>query len=131
MFIQKRRIVAEETVDAPETGVTAPEADADVEVAPEATALLFETEDVAELLAEVTGEPVSVEAEDGDDTIKFTVGENEYTVEPDGDEEILEAVRKPLANKRKIAASAKPDAKSAARSATASGRVIARVASRK
>ena len=127
MLIQKRRIVAEETVDAPETGVAAPEADADVEVAPEATALLFETEDVAELLAEVTGEPVSVEAEDGDDTIKFTVGENEYTVEPDGDEEILEAARKPLANKRKVAASAKP----AARSATASGRVIARVASRK
>ena len=127
MLIQKRRIVAEETVDAPETGVAAPEADADVEVAPEATALLFETEDVAELLAEVTGEPVSVEAEDGDDTIKFTVGENEYTVEPDGDEEILEAARKPLANKRKVAASAKP----AACSATASGRVIARVASRK
>ena len=127
MLIQKRRIVAEETVDAPETGVAAPEADADVEVAPEATALLFETEDVAELLAEVTGEPVSVEAEDGDDTIKFTVGENEYTVEPDGNEEILEAARKPLANKRKVAASAKP----AARSATASGRVIARVASRK
>lgn len=127
MLIQKRRIVAEETVDAPETGVAAPEADADVEVAPEATALLFETEDVAELLAEVTGEPVSVEAEDGDDTIKFTVGENEYTVEPDGDEEILEAAHKPLANKRKVAASAKP----AARSARASGRVIARVASRK
>ena len=127
MFIQKRRIVAEETVDAPETGVAAPEADADVEVAPEATALLFETEDVAELLSEVTGEPVSVEAKDGDDTIKFTVGENEYTVEPDGDEEILEAARKPLAKKRKVAASAKP----AARSATASGRVIARVASRK
>ena len=73
--------------------VTAPiKAEAEVEVAPEATELLFETDDVAELISEVTGEDVSVEATE--DSVEFTVGEDEvYTVEPEGDEEILEACR--------------------------------------
>lgn len=73
--------------------VTAPiKAEAEVEVAPEATELLFETDDVAELISEVTGEDVAVEATE--DSVEFTVGEDEvYTVEPEGDEEILEACR--------------------------------------
>lgn len=54
-----------------------------------ATDLLFEAEDVAELLAEVTGEAVEVTAEE--DSVTFAVGENEFTVEPEGDEELLEA----------------------------------------
>lgn len=62
---------------------------ADTEIAPEATELLFEAEDVAQLVAEVTGEDVAVDATD--DTVEFTVGEDVYTVEPEGDEEVLEA----------------------------------------
>lgn len=91
MYIQRRRITANADVDGETT------------VAPEASDLLFEAEDVAELVAEVTGEPVDVSADD--DTVTFAVGEDEYTVEAEGDEEVLEAVRRPLRNKKAVAAS--------------------------
>ena len=65
----------------------------EVFVEPEATDLLFEAEDVAELVAEVTGEPVEVAAEG--DVVTFTVSEDEYTVTAEGDEEILESRRMP------------------------------------
>lgn len=86
---QRRRVMAEEFID----------------VAPEATDLLFEAEDVAELVAEVTGEEVQVEAEE--DVVTFTVGEDEFQVIAEGDEEILEAVRKPMAGKKAVKSSAK------------------------
>lgn len=54
--------------------------------------ILFEVEDVAELLEEVTETPVDAETTDDGEVI-FTVGEDEYTVTPDGDEEILESRR--------------------------------------
>ena len=80
---------------------------ADTEVAPEATELLFETEDVAELLAEVTGEDVAVEATD--EAVEFTVGEEDvYTVEPEGDEEILEASTRMKRAAKAVKASTKP-----------------------
>ena len=64
-------------------------ADEEVMVAPEATELVFEAEDVAEIVAEFTGEDVEVEVvEDG---VEFTAGEDSITVEPEGDEELLEA----------------------------------------
>lgn len=91
MYIQRRRITANADVGGETT------------VAPEASDLLFEAEDVAELVAEVTGEPVDVSADD--DTVTFAVGEDEYTVEAEGDEEVLEAVRRPLRNKKAVAAS--------------------------
>lgn len=92
MFITKstKKVMAEEQV---------------VDVAPEATDLLFEATDVAEVIAEVTGQDVAVEA-DGD-VVEFTVGEDVYTVEAEGDEEILESAKmkktaKPInANKQK------------------------------
>lgn len=90
MFIQKRKITANT-----EPGAT---------VAPEATDLLFEAEDVAELVAEVTGEAVEVTVED--DAVTFAVGENEYTVEAEGDEELLEAAtNKTFRGKKPVAAS--------------------------
>ena len=52
---------------------------ADTEVAPEASELLFEADDVAELVAEVTGEDVTVEADE--DKVEFTVGEEVFTVD--------------------------------------------------
>lgn len=77
----------------------------EMEVAPEATDMLFEAEDVAELVKEVTGEDVTVEVDDEEDLVIFTVGEDEYTIEPDGDEEILEASRKALKGKAPVKAS--------------------------
>ena len=100
MMIQKRRIYAdEEILDEPMLD------EGTVAVAPEATDLLFEAEDVAELIAEVTGEAVEVEAEAGEDTVTFTVGENEFVVEAEGDEEVLEASRRQFRGKKRIAAS--------------------------
>lgn len=70
----------------------------DVDVAPEASDLLFEAEDVAELVAEVTGKDVAVTAEE--DVVSFEVGDDVFTVEADGDEEVLEAsTRAKRANK--------------------------------
>lgn len=79
--------------------------DTDVEVSPEATELLFETEDVAQLLAEVTQQPVDVDTADDGESVEFTVGEDVYTVESEGDEEVLESVRKPFKRKKAIKSS--------------------------
>lgn len=94
-----RRIRANEDLEdegAPAGGVT---------VDPSATELVFEAEDVAELVAEVTGEEVAVTVDD--DAVTFSVGDEDFVVEPDGaeDEEILEASRKALRGKRRVAAS--------------------------
>lgn len=75
-----RRVVAEEEIDT-DTG--------SVSVDPEATELVFETEDVAELIAEVTGSDVEVVADENE--VKFTVGDTDYTVQAEGNEEVLEA----------------------------------------
>lgn len=93
MYIQRRKITAADEVEMEAT------------VAPEASDLLFEAEDVAELVAEVTGEPVEVTADDTGSSVTFAVGEDEYTVEAEGDEEVLEAVRKTLRGKRAVSAS--------------------------
>lgn len=82
-----------------------PDADEDVNVAPEATDLLFEAEDVAQLVAEVTGQPVDVDTAEDGSSVEFTVGEDVFTVTAEGDEEVLEAVRKPLKKKKPVAAS--------------------------
>lgn len=77
--------------------------DADVEVAPEASDLLFEAEDVAELIAEVTGQDVEVTADE--DAVTFAVGEDEFVVEAEGEEEILESTKRPLRGKAPVKAS--------------------------
>ena len=81
MYIKKRRIVADDELDVMDTG--------SAEVAPEATDLLFEAQDVADLVAEVTGEDVEVSVDDESDEVTFAVGEYEYTVTPDDDVEVL------------------------------------------
>lgn len=94
MFIQKKRpVAAAEEVEVKD--------EVEVDVAPEATDILFEAEDVAELLAEVTDEVVEVSV-DGEDII-FSVGEDEFTVTPDGDEELVESSTRVL--KKAVAAS--------------------------
>ena len=92
MFIQRRKITAADDIQPAET-----------KIAPEATDLLFEAEDVAELVAEVTGQPVEVTADE--DNVTFAVGEDEYTVQSEGDEEILQSVRRPFAGRKRVAAS--------------------------
>lgn len=94
MFIQKRKITAADEVDME-----------GAQVAPEASDLLFEAEDVAELVAEVTGEPVEVTADEDGNSVTFAVGDDEYTVEAEGDEEVLEAVRKTFRGKKAVSAS--------------------------
>ena len=85
---------------------------ADTEVAPEADELLFEAEDVAQLAAEITGEDVTVTTDDESEAVVFTVGEDEFVVEPEGDEEILEAASvKATKGKKAIAASTNRSAK--------------------
>ena len=95
--------VFEEEIETPVEDIEVKEEVADVEVEPEAMGLLFEAEDVAELIAEVTGTPVEVASED--EAVVFTVGDDEFTVTPEGDEEILEATRRPFRGKRPVGAS--------------------------
>ena len=91
-------------------------ADEEVAVAPEAADLLFEAEDVAELIAEVTDKVVEVTA-DGDE-VTFAVGDaeagediEEYAITAEGDEEIVEASRRILRGKRPVSASSRPMAR--------------------
>ncbi len=97
----RRRIVADEEIEVDETLDV--KDDVDVDVAPEAAELLFEAEDVAELVAEITGSPVEVTAED--ESVTFEVDGEAYTVEPEGDEEILESSRRVFRGKRPVKAS--------------------------
>lgn len=98
-----RKVKAAEEMIEETPALEAPEAE--VEVAPEATELLFETEDVAQLLAEVTDSEVVVDVDDDAEQIVFTVDGDEYAVEPEGDEEILESTRKVLRGKKSVKAS--------------------------
>lgn len=104
MFIQKRRIVAEDEIDMEPVDVIDDdmEVEEEVIVEPEAADLLFEAEDVAELIAEITEVPVEVTADET--TVTFAVGEDEFIVEAEGDEEVLEAVS---VKKRGVKAAAK------------------------
>ena len=115
MFIQKKtkRVMAGEEVMEPNMEGEAVEevvdGEGEVVVDPAATDLLFEAEDVAELVAEITGEAVEVSVTD--DAVEFAIGEDVYTVEAEGDEEILEAAsKKVLRGKRTVAASTKRQA---------------------
>ena len=77
---------------------------AETEVADEAQDLLFEAEDVAELIAEITGEDVKVEADET--AVTFDVAGEQFTCEADEDDEVVESSSRVRAG-RKIAASAK------------------------
>ena len=105
----KGRIVAEDEIDV----VDVAPAEEEVVVAPEASDLLFEAEDVAELLAEVTGE--TVEATADEDVVTFAIGDGdtieEYTVTAEGDEEILEASTRVRRGARPVRASRRPMAR--------------------
>ena len=98
--------------------------DTDADVAPEATDLVFEVQDVADLVSAVTDAPVDVDVADDGNSIDFTVGDDEdaevYTVEADGTEDVLESVR---TRKNAIRASRRPSYR---RTVTASRRAYSR-----
>ena len=99
MYIQKGNMNRRRRIRAGE------EVDTTVEtVAPEDTEVLFEVQDVAELLSEVTDKEVETSTnEDGD--VVFSIGDDDYTVTPEEDAEILESSRKQLRGKRTVRAS--------------------------
>ena len=74
---------------------------ADTDIDASATELLFEVEDVAELLAEITGEDVEVEADGA--AVEFTVGEDTFTCEAEESDEVVESATR-IRNKRKVSA---------------------------
>lgn len=76
---------------------------ANAEVSEEAAELLFEAEDVADLIAEVTGETVTVES-DGT-TATFEVGEEAFTVEAEESDEVVESSTRIVRGKRPVKAS--------------------------
>lgn len=124
MFVEKKRstrrnIRASEEMEEREQAA--------VEVAEEATDLLFEAEDVAELLAEVTDQVVEVSV-DGDDVI-FNVGEDEFVVTPEGDEELVESSTRVM--KKRVHAGRtvekKAPVKANSRPCTPAGRAIRKV----
>ena len=145
MFIQKKsngnRVVAgeeilEENVAVEDEAMDDPAiedgaGEGEVIVDPEATDLLFEAEDVAELIAEVTGEAVEVTVED--DSVEFAVGEDVFTVHAEGDEEMLEAcTRKTLRGKKSVAASTRRPAPKARVAASArTGRAVRKLPARR
>lgn len=78
---------------------------ADTDVATEATDLLFEAEDVAQLISEITGEDVTVEVSEDGESVDFTVGDEVYTAQAEGDEELVESSSRITTNKRNVSAS--------------------------
>lgn len=113
---RSRRIVAEDEIEMQEGGAT---------VAPEAADLLFEAEDVAELIAEVTGETVDVSADE--DTVTFDIGEESYTVEAEGDEEVVESSTRIMSSKRRPVAASR----GMKRDAISAGRTVKRFPKKK
>lgn len=107
--------------DAPEG-----EGEADVNVDPKATELLFETDDVAQLVAEVTEQPVDVVVDE--DAIVFTVGDVDYTIEPEGDEELLAAATRVDRSKKSVKASKRfTPSKKPVKANTSTRKVVRRV----
>lgn len=93
-----RRVVADEEIDEVKDVDTD-----DVSVESSAEGLLFEVQDVAQVIAEITGQDVEVSTDDETDEVEFAVGDEVYTITPDGDEE--EVVSSRQISKRPVRAS--------------------------
>ncbi len=134
MYIQKksRKVTAAEDIDVEDVedvdvDVEDDDVDVDVEteVAPGAADILFEADDVAQLVAEVTGQPVEVDADEEGSVVTFSVGEDVFTVEPEGNEEVLESCGRKMRRKKPVKAS-----RARKKNVTAS-RVVRRIAKKK
>ena len=103
--LRRRAVKADEEIDEVvdfEEDIPAEPAEADVTVDEAASELLFEAEDVAELVSEVSGMPVDVTVDENE--VSFTVGDDTYTVTPEGDEEIVEQSRRVRKSARSVRA---------------------------
>lgn len=130
MYIQKksRKVTAAEDIDVEDVedvDVDVEDDYVETEVAPGAADILFEADDVAQLVAEVTGQPVEVDADEEGSVVTFSVGEDVFTVEPEGDEEVLESCGRKMRDKKPVKAS-----KAVKKNVTAS-RVVRRIAKKK
>lgn len=101
----KRRVAANRSVKSRRPIRAAEEDEMIEDMSYEDTDLLFEAEDVAQLLAEVTGEAIDVTVNDDGESVIFSVGDEEYTVEAEGDEEVLESCRRDIRGKKSVKAS--------------------------
>lgn len=77
----------------------------------EEQSLLFDADDVAQVLAEATGESVDYTVDDETLEVSFAVGDQEITITPEGDEEVVEESTRvrgsKIAASRKVSASRK------------------------
>lgn len=122
----KKKIVADdEIMEQPVSQV----AEDDVDVEPAAAEMLFEAEDVADILAEVTGQPITVEVADDASQCVIGVGDDEFTIDAEDAEEINEA--EPVKEEEPVAESKKIRGKAVKASSKLGGKVIKRVPSKK
>ena len=99
-----------------------------VDVAPEVIETVFEADDVAELVAEITGEDVQVATDDETGAVEFTIGDTSYTIEPEEGDEVLEATVRTCSGKeckKDIEECDKPEA------AVKSSRTVRRISRKK
>ena len=108
---------------------------ANTDVAPEAADLLFEVDDVAQLVAEITGEDVEVTADATEVTFEISGDQyDSFTIEAEGDEEIVEESVRNKKTKGRIAASMNKTRKVTAsmnRNRKPAGKIVKRFANKK
>lgn len=122
----KKKIVADdEIMEKPVDQV----ADDEVAVEPAAAEMLFEAEDVADILAEVTGQPITVEVADDASQCVIGVGDDEFTIDAEDAEQINEAA--PVPEEEPVAESKKIRGKAVQASSKLGGKVIKRIPSKK
>ena len=122
----KKKIVADdEIMEKPVDQV----ADDEVAVEPAAAEMLFEAEDVADILAEVTGQPITVEVADDASQCVIGVGDDEFTIDAEDAEQINEAA--PVPEEEPVAESKKIRGKAVQAASKLGGKVIKRVPSKK
>jgi seryl-tRNA synthetase len=105
---------------------------ADTDIAPEAMDLLFEVEDVAQVIAEITGADVEVTADSGE--VTFDIADENYdsiTIEAEGDEEIVEESVRAKKNTRTVSASRRKVTASMNRTKKPIGKTVKRFANNK
>ena len=113
MVIQRNRVIkAEDEVELENGGE---------QVVDEAAEMLFQGEDVAELLAEVTGAPVDMEV-DGESVI-FTVEDEEFVIEPEEGLEVVES-KTVVSSKKKPVEAATKKRRGTVSASTKAGKVI-------
>ena len=79
---------------------------AETDIAPDAADLLFEAEDVAQLVAEITGEDVEVTADENE--VTFEVAGEEFTCTAEEDIDEVESSKSIKRSMKRVAASKKP-----------------------